>query len=67
MSRWGDNVEKGILTYILFVDYKKEYLFQGHFCTFSHQKMAFFTSFCTAHFDIQGITLTFTFQNGGTS
>ena len=30
-------------------------------------KTAFFTSFCTAHFDIQEITLTFTFQNGGTS
>lgn len=40
---------------------------QGYFCTFSHQKTAFFTSFCTAHFDIQEITLTFTFQNGGTS
>lgn len=38
--------------------------FQSHFCTFSHQKTAFFTSFCTAHFDIQEITLTFTFQNG---
>ena len=37
------------------------------FCTFSHQKMAFFTSFCTSYFDIQEITLTFTFQNGGTS
>ena len=36
--------------------------FQSHFCTFSHQKTAFFTSFCTAHFDIQEITLTFTFQ-----
>ena len=35
--------------------------------TFSHQKMAFFTSFCTAYFDIQEITLTFTSQNGGTS
>ena len=32
------------------------------FCTFSHQKTLFFTSFCTAHFDIQEITLTFTFQ-----
>ncbi len=42
-------------------------LFQSYFCTLSHQKMAFFTSFCTAHFDIQEITLTFTFQNGGTS
>ena len=31
--------------------------FQSHFCTFSHQKTAFFTSFCTAHFDIQEITL----------
>ena len=41
-------------------------LFQSYFCTFSHQKSAFFTSFCTAHFDIQEITLTFTFQNGGT-
>lgn len=30
-------------------------------------KTAFFTSFCTAHFDIQEITLTFTFQNEGTS
>lgn len=37
--------------------------FQGYFCTFSHQKTPFFTSFCTAHFDIQEITLTFTFQN----
>lgn len=33
----------------------------------SSSKTAFFTSFCTAHFDIQEITLTFTFQNGGTS
>ena len=41
--------------------------FQSHFCTFSHQKTAFFTSFCTAHFDIQEITLTFTFQDGATS
>lgn len=30
-------------------------------------KTVFFTSFCSAHFDIQEITLTFTFQNGGTS
>ena len=34
--------------------------FQSYFCTFSHQKTAFFTSFCTAYFDIQEITLTFT-------
>ena len=54
-------LEFGILTYILFVDYKKEYLFQSHFCTFSHQKTAFFTSFCTSYFDIQEITITFTF------
>lgn len=40
------------------------FLFQYRF---SIQKTAFFTSFCTAHFDIQEITLTFTFQNGGTS
>lgn len=36
-------------------------------CSFSSKKRHFFTSFCTAHFDIQEITLTFTFQNGGTS
>lgn len=42
-------------------------LFQGHFYTFSHPKTVFFTSFYTAYFDIQEMTLTFTFQNGGTS
>ena len=41
--------------------------FQSHFCTFSHQKSAFFTSFCTVYFDIQEITLTFIFKKGGTS
>jgi len=30
------------------------------------RKMRFFASFCTSGFDIQEITLTFTFQNGGT-
>lgn len=30
-------------------------------------KNAIFHKFCTAHFDIQEITLTFTFQNEGTS
>ena len=56
-------VEDGVLrkTIIMFP------CFQSYFCTFSHQKTAFFTSFCTAYFDIQEITLTFTFQNGGTS
>ena len=29
-------------------------------------KNAIFASFCTSGFDIQEITLTFTFQNGGT-
>ena len=38
-------LEFGILTYILFVDYKKEYLFQSHFCTFSHQKNGIFHKF----------------------
>lgn len=37
------------------------------FCNFWIKKRRFFTSFCGAHFDIQEITLTFTFQNGGTS
>lgn len=40
---------------------------KNHNDTVSLEKTAFFTSFCTAHFDIQEITLTFTFQNGGTS
>ena len=33
------------------------------FCSESIDVNPFFTSFCTAHFDIQEITLTFTFQN----
>ena len=39
----------------------------GPFLYLFHQKTPFFTSFCIAHFDIQEITLAFTFQNGGTS
>ena len=56
-------VEDGILRKIIIMSRSVS----EPFCTFSHQKTAFFTSFCTAHFDIQEITLTFTFQNGGTS
>jgi len=40
--------------------------FRAVFVPFRGEKCDFFASFCTSGFDIQEITLTFTFQNGGT-
>jgi hypothetical protein len=39
--------------------------FRAIFVPFLGRKMRFFESFCTSGFDIQEITLTFTFLNGG--
>lgn len=41
--------------------------FRAVFVPFRGEKCDFFASFSTSGFDIQEITLTFTFQNGGTS